>query len=228
MDSEYAQKVLGIRASGNAHQIKIALRRPLVAEGCFIGGVSLEHLSLDELSVDLMQQVVSDIEAGKLTDPLPIYAPVPTNYDPGLAPPGKQLILASVYGPVRDDPVDPPERWRERGLSALAAMIPGLMDEIEFVEFVPVHSLGRWMGKGSNGAICNGQYPGQVGRDRLGVETPVSGVFLCGDGAGGRGIGTELAASSALQAVEAIERYQSIGDSHSHGHQNERSRLAAG
>ena len=48
--------------------------------------------------------------------------------------------------------------------------------------------------------------PGQVGRDRLPVETPVPGLYLCGDGAGGRGIGTELAATSAMEVVDAILR----------------------
>ena len=52
--------------------------------------------------------------------------------------------------------------------------------------------------------ISNGQTPGQVGADRLPVATPVAGLYLCGDGAGGRGIGTELAAASAMEAVAAI------------------------
>jgi prolycopene isomerase len=38
------------------------------------------------------------------------------------------------------------------------------------------------------------------------VQTPLAGLVLCGDGAGGRGIGTELAASSAVQAAAAILR----------------------
>jgi prolycopene isomerase len=37
------------------------------------------------------------------------------------------------------------------------------------------------------------------------VVTPVSGLYLCGDGAGGRGIGTEMAARSAMETVAAIE-----------------------
>jgi prolycopene isomerase len=100
--------------------------------------------------------------------------------------------------------VDGPERWKARALAAMASIIPDLYDELLFVEFVPVPGIGRWMGKGSRGAICNGQVPGQVGRDRLPVQTPVEGLYLCGDGAGGRGIGTELAAASAMEVVDAI------------------------
>ena len=57
------------------------------------------------------------------------------------------------------------------------------------------------MGKSQRAAICNGQRPVQVGRDRLAVATPVPGLFLCGDGAGGRGIGIEMAARSGTEAA---------------------------
>ncbi len=200
----YLTRVAGLRGSGNAHQIKLALRRPLVDEGCIIGGVSLAGLTLADLSLDLMRSTVTAIDAGRISDPLAIYAPVPSNYDPSLAPPGGQLIVASVYGPVRADPADPPARWRERAMAALRQIIPHLDDELVFAEFTPIAAVAGWMGKTNRGAICNGQFPGQVGRDRLPVTTPVPGLYLCGDGAGGRGIGTELAAASAMEVVDAI------------------------
>jgi prolycopene isomerase len=201
---EYAERVAAIEGSGSAHQVKLALKRPLIDEGCLIGGVSLEGKTLDDLSLELMRETVGAIEAGRVSDPLAIYAPVPTNYDPSLAPEGCQLVVASIYGPVRPDPADPPEKWRERILQAFASIVPHLYDELLFVEFEPVPALGAWMGKSNNAAIVNGQLPGQVGRDRLPVTTPVDGLYLCGDGAGGRGIGTELAAASALEAARAI------------------------
>jgi len=203
---EWVERVRTISPSGNAHQVKLALRRPLVDEGCLIGGVSLSGRTLADLSLDLMRDTVAAIDAGRVSDPLAIYAPVPTNYDPTLAPEGRQLVVASVYGPTRVDPADPPELWRERILAAFARVIPGLEDELMFTEFSPVPALGSWMGKSNNAAICNGQLPGQVGRDRLPVATPVFGLYIAGDGAGGRGIGTELAAHSAVEVVDAIER----------------------
>lgn len=204
--SEYRTKVLGLQGSGNAHQVKLGLRRPLVDEGCLIGGVSLDGLTLADLSIDLMRSTVAAIDVGRVSDPLAIYAPVPSNYDPSLAPPGGQLIVASIYGAIRTDPADPPERWRARALAALARIIPGLDDALVFAEFTPIAEVAGWMGKSNRGAICNGQLPGQVGRDRLPVATPIAGLYLCGDGAGGRGIGTELAAASAMEVVDAITR----------------------
>jgi prolycopene isomerase len=204
LPDEYRARVAAVRGSGNAHQLKLGLRRPLVDEGCLIGGVSLAGLTLDDLSLDLMRQTVGAIDAGRISDPLAIYAPVPTNYDPSLAPNGGQLIVASIYGPTCDDPIDRASAWRDRALDAFRAIIPNLDDELAFVEFTPIRAIAGWMGKSNRGAICNGQLPGQVGRDRLPVSTPVDGLYLVGDGAGGRGIGTELAASSALEAVDEI------------------------
>ena len=206
----WVEKACAVVPSGNAHQLKVALRRPLVDEGCMIAGVSTDGVTLADLSVDLMRHAVRDIEEGRISDPMAIYAPVPTNYDPSLAPPGCQLIVASIYGPVRPDPLDGPAAWKERSLRALEKLVPGLLDEMIFCEFVPVPAVGRWMGKRQNAAICNGQVPGQVGSDRLPVTVPIPGLFLCGDGAGGRGIGTELAAQSGIEAAAAILRRSAI------------------
>ncbi len=202
--ADWAERVRGLRGSGSAHQVKLALRRPLVDEGCIIGGLSLSGLTTKDLTIDLMERTVGAIADGRVSDPLALYAPVPTNYDPSLAPPGRQLIVASIYGPVREDPADDPARWRESALRAIAGVIPGLEDELLFAEFTPIPAVGRWMGKGNNAAICNAQVPGQVGRDRLPVATPLAGVWLCGDGAGGRGVGTELAAASGMAAAREI------------------------
>ncbi len=202
----WVARARAIVPSGNAHQLRVALRRPLVDEGCVIGGVSLGGLTLDDLSFGLMERAVGDIEAGRVSDPLALYAPVPTNFDPSLAPPGRQLLIASVYAPTRPDPADGVEVWKDRALRALAGAVPNLLDEMIFCDFVPVPEVGRWMGKSGNGAISNAQMPRQVGADRLAVAVPAPGLYLCGDGAGGRGIGTELAAQSGIEAAGAIRR----------------------
>lgn len=201
LPTAWIERVRALRSSGNAHQIKLALRRPIVDEGCVIGGLSSSGIGVDDLSLPLLRRAVADIEVGRIADPMALYAPVPSNFDPRLAPPGCQLIVASIYAPTRADPIDGPERWEASILDALRRALPGLDDALLFHEFTPVAAVGAWMGKSSRGAICNGQCVGQVGAARLGVATPVPGLFLVGDGAGGRGIGIELAARSAIDAA---------------------------
>jgi hypothetical protein len=63
----------------------------------------------------------------------------------------------------------------------------------------------HWLGKQYGPAISTAQTPDQVGpKNRPSVATPVRGLYLAGDGAGGRGIGTELAADSAMECAERI------------------------
>ncbi|MCK6549790.1 FAD-dependent oxidoreductase [Myxococcota bacterium] len=204
LPADYAARLAALRGSGNAQQLKLALDRPLVDEGCLIGGFSASGLGLGDLSIDLMRDTVAAIAEGRISDPLVVYAPVPSNYDPSIAPPGRQLIAASIYGPSDVAPRDPPERWRDAIVAALDRAIPGLADAIVFAEVTPVASIAAWMGRPGRAAIANGQRPGEVGPDRLGVVTPIAGLLLAGDGAGGRGIGTELAAASGVEAAQVI------------------------
>ena len=202
--NNYANRVSEVKPSYNAFQLKIGLKRKILDEGSFIGGVSLEGMELQDLTLDYFRQCTEKVEQGAIVDPLSIYAPIPTNFDPTLAPDGKQLIVASIYGPICENPVNSADQWRQKSLDMVASIIPNMYDELDFYEFTNIPEVGQWMGKSSNGAISNGQLPGQVGADRLPVTTPVSGLYVCGDGAGGRGIGTELCAVSAMEAVEAL------------------------
>lgn len=203
----WRDRLRALAPSGNAHQLRVALSRPLVDEGCLIGGISRSRRPLSTLRFELMHDTVERLARGEISDPLPVYAPVPSNYDPSLAPPGCQLLIASVYGPSTEAPVDPPEAWHRAGLEALASVIPGFDDALLFSELVSVPTLGRWMGRTSNAAIAVGQAPGQVGSAALGVRTPLRGVSLCGDGVGAGGIGIERAAlSGRAAALAAVQR----------------------
>jgi prolycopene isomerase len=200
---DWVRRVRSLESSGNAHQLKLGLSRPLLREGCLIGGFSLSGLSSKDLSLDLLRRTVREIEQGRVSDPLAIYAPVPSNFDSRLAPEGAQLIVASVFGSTDVRDAASAAEWRTAVLDVLDRAVPGLKDSLLFADFEPISGIGDWMGKTGRAAICNGQVPGQTGADRLSVRTPIRGLFLSGDGAGGYGIGTELAVRSAREAAAA-------------------------
>jgi hypothetical protein len=52
--------------------------------------------------------------------------------------------------------------------------------------------------------VSTGQTPDQVGKKRPSVQTPLRGLYLAGCNAGARGVGTELAAASAMECVDRI------------------------
>ncbi|MGZ3408545.1 MAG: phytoene desaturase family protein, partial [Polyangia bacterium] len=151
-------------------------------------------------------------DAGRVPKVVPVYCPIPTNFDAALAPPGMQLLTACAVAPCTDVPR--PEDTRPHAssdtafidglLGALKALVPGAVEEALFVDTMSTEALAAWIGKAGGPAVSTGQTPSQVGRDRPTVRTPLPGLYVCGDGAGGRGIGTELACASAIECVDAL------------------------
>ena len=199
-----ADKIVG---SQLAVQLKIALKRPLVDTGCLMGGVG-EHKDLLAAAGDDMRIMFDQFSSGSIPDLVPFYAPVPTNFDPSLAPPGHQLITVCTGAPTTDVTLkDPAPAWEESALDTMRRIIPGLDDEILFVDRTTTSWMAHWIGKEYGPAISTAQTPDQVADKRPAIRTPIQGLFLAGDGAGGRGVGTELAADSAMECAELLTAY---------------------
>jgi len=207
--ARYVAKVKAVKGSYIAVQAKIALKRPLVHGGCLVGGVA-QVGSVPDASrwTDVeFRQLFEDFEEGKLPRIIPLYGPIPTSFDPALAPAGRQLLTACALAPTSDMSLeDEPKKWEEALVRSLAAVVPGLLDEALFVDTMSVSFIEHWIGKKGGPAISTGQTPGQTGRRRPPVRTPVRGLYVCGDGAGGRGVGTELACASGIEAANEVYR----------------------
>jgi prolycopene isomerase len=89
-------------------------------------------------------------------------------------------------------------------LRTIRRVVPGLDEHAVFVDTFDVSFIESWIGKEFGPAVSTGQTPDQVGRRRPPVYTPVRGLYLAGCNAGARGVGTELAASSAMECVDRI------------------------
>jgi len=208
--TEWVRMVRNIKGSLNAYQVKAVLKRPLVEEGCIIGGISLSGMKIPDLTIDRMSQSTRDVIAGRVPDPMALYAPIPTNFDPSLASDGRQVILATIYGPTRPAE-DPVAKWEKAGLDALNSIIPGFYENLDFYDFIDVETIGKWMGKQGSPAISTGQSIGQVGKDRPSSRTPLQGLYVSGDSAGGRGIGVELAVDSSVKCIEMLKMDMNTG-----------------
>lgn len=205
-EKNYTEYVKKIKSSKIAVQAKIALKRPIIDAGCLTGGVSLKkNYDVSKYTTNDMKTVYRKIEDGKIPDILPFYCPIPTNFDPSLAPEGMQLITACTVAPTTDVQLkDPQEKWQKIMMKGLEELLPGLKKEILWVDFISVKGAENWIGKIGGPAISTAQSPGQVGEKRHPVRLPIKGLYAGGDCAGGRGIGTELAAESAIECSEAI------------------------
>jgi len=201
---DYAARVRGLGGSMVAVQAKVALRRPLVKAGALVGAHAA-GLSLSDVGLGDLDAMYDHVRSGRLAPITPIYAPVPTNFDPALAPGGAQLITACAVAPTTDIALEEsPKRWTENLLVTLRALIPGFDDELMWVDTFTTQAVENWTGKVHAPAVSTGQTPDQVGNRRPPVHTPVRGLYAAGCGAGGRGVGTELAAASGEEVADRI------------------------
>ncbi len=90
-------------------------------------------------------------------------------------------------------------------LTALYDLIPNAKENVLFEDTFSVEEIAGWIGKTTGAAITTGQTPDQVGKNRPGHRTPIKGLYICGDAAGARGVGTELACQSGMDCADLIE-----------------------
>ncbi len=137
-----------------------------------------------------------------------IFLPAPSFMDPELAPPGKDLIIAGALAPK--DPKD--KKFQQKFLDLLhekvKVLVPNLEDHIVFKQDTTVNTITTLSGHDEADVVGIAQTYDQVGKNKPRPDMPVHGLYLAGCDAGGRGIGTEQAADSALKVVELIIRQQ--------------------
>lgn len=202
--ADYVERAKKIRGSYVAVQAKIGLDKKLVDAGCIVGGVG-EGVDLASVDTNDMREMFRHLTRGEVPPIVPFYCPVPTNFDPSLAPPGHQLLTVCAVAPTTDVTLaSPPKVWEETMLRTIRRVVPGLDDHALFIDTFDVEFIERWIGKDFGPAVSTGQTPEQVGRRRPPVRTPIRGLYLAGCNAGARGVGTELAAASAMECADRI------------------------
>jgi prolycopene isomerase len=211
LPADYVLRIRSVRKSYVAVQAKVALPRKLETAGCIVGGWAREP-NFDPWNVTRAdyRRTFVDLDAGRVPQVVPVYCPIPTNFDPSLGP--GQLLTACAVAPCTDTPRPDDKKPHARNdksfidnlLSAMESLMPGCLDGALFVDTMGTEALASWIGKAGGPAVSTGQTPDQVGRRRPSVRTPLHGLYVCGDAAGGRGIGTELACASAMECVDAV------------------------
>jgi prolycopene isomerase len=202
--AHYVDRVKRIRGSYIAVQAKIGLDKKLVSAGAICGGVG-ENVDLMSMSQRDIERMFSAITEGRVPPVVPFYCPVPTNFDASLAPPGHQLLTACAVAPTSDVALsDPAPAWEEAMMRALRRVVPGLDEHTVFVDRFSVDFIEKWIGKEFGPAVSTAQTPDQVGKNRPSVVSPIPGLYFAGCNAGARGVGTELAAASAMECVDRI------------------------
>ncbi len=131
-----------------------------------------------------------------------MFFPVPSAADPSLAPPGCQLVLAGApTSPSLDDP-EQADAACEEVLDKIENTMQYLYPDIEKHVVWKLRTNTRYCanisGRRTAEVIGAAQNRFQVGENRFANQTPIENFYLVGADVGGRGVGTEMAADSAL------------------------------
>lgn len=146
-------------------------------------------------------KVTEEMEQGKVPELIGGCFGSPSNFDPNLAPPGKQMITSLHACP--EDIRNNMDEWRESLMRSFYAVYPEAKGKVEKI-WVDPPSLIRGMA-GETGAIIGiGQTVDQVHEKRPSQVSPLKGLYFSSSEAGGHGIGTELAATSALELFDIL------------------------
>lgn len=201
----YVQHVEGIKGSMSAVQAKILLDKPVVKEGILVGIRDRRPSPGAALSVEDVRKMWEDTQEGKVPELLSFYCPVPTNFDPKLAPQGKQLLtLTSATARSDQKGGDPQDAWVEAMLEGFFDVVPEARKHVLWIDRFNNRYLEQWLGKRGGPVISTCQDTRQVGARRHPNVTPVQGLFVAGDCAGAKGIGTELACQSGIDCADLV------------------------
>ncbi len=193
----YVSYVKGLKYSCSFITTKYGLDRRVVdlpAPGFFnIPNVNPDHM------FDYIQ------EGGVPEDPF-LFTPFPSEWDHYAAPPGKQLIICGVPGPieVNKENVEQCERILDRGEERLLEIFPHIGKHIAWKMRTHIAHTAAITGKPTGECIGLAQCVGQTGVHKPTPWTPVEGLWLVGTDAGARGVGTEQAAGSALYVANLL------------------------
>lgn len=142
--------------------------------------------------------------AGENTKNNALYLVMPTNADPSLAPPGKHLLLIGGIVPADMSDKNRNEQMAKIYDKQLEKLFPGFENHVLWKQKRTIEFFKSLSGRNNGNAIGAAQSFKQSGGIRNTPRTPVSGLYVVGADTGGIGIGTELAAQSAINAYKDI------------------------
>ena len=201
-DKGYANRVKDLVPSLALMGTRYFLHKPYFKEGFNIA-------FSDESYINTQRSL--RFAVGEVPDELLIFNAIPSNFDPDMAPHGKQCVLSSTLCPA-DPEMKNKEAWWQRLDEMMERIWPGFSECVEFKEQYStqhVSDLTREQVLPKIGGECIGlgQVVGQCGKHKPDAAAPVRGLFYVGCDAGGYGCGTHQAVDSAFNVARRATLY---------------------
>ncbi len=192
-EKDYVKRVEDLMPSYSALAFKFALKKPLINE-------DFSFLQLTQTEFGPLADKGDEEKAPMASSYL---MPITSNMDPNLAPPEKQLLIIGTAAPPF---VKNWKRWADIYYQDILSFYPELEDLAEFVDITTPADIAKYIGKEGGPVEGTALTPSQSGKNRISSELPIEGLYCVGDTAGTdtHGVGTQLAADSALKGADLI------------------------
>ncbi|MFO7963842.1 MAG: NAD(P)/FAD-dependent oxidoreductase [Desulfobacterales bacterium] len=185
----------------NFLNIKVLLKQPVVEPPVVFGIPTGMQASATAGDISTAFGYKDDQE---MLNRFSIFMPIPSNMDPSLAPPGRQLLN---FPGVMPDPNGDIKAHVNQRIEELDVIFPGIAENVLWWDVIKGSGIKGYSGRFQSDIIGLAQVVGQVGADRPSITSPIEGLFHVGADVGKDNIGTELAAESALRAAPIIMDY---------------------
>ncbi|MFA5374242.1 MAG: FAD-dependent oxidoreductase [Dehalococcoidia bacterium] len=159
----------------------------------------------------MTMDLYSKIKAGHKLEEEVFFFTVPSNYDPSMAPPDKQCVVAGTI--CSPDPKAPEIKMQNDLLDKMVEIIyPGFMDacfEKRIAGPAEISAATRDSVLPGQGGECVGvaQIVGQCGKYKPKQTTPINGLFIVGADAGGVGMGTHQSCQSGMKGARLVRQH---------------------
>lgn len=197
-DPAYVEKVKGLVPSYSAITFKFALREPIIDHYVF---VNLYHGDLSVFGEGERKR-----EGPK---PTGFMTMIPSNADPGIAPPGHQLVIFGTLAPTHEMDW---KQFQDHYYQDILKFYPDIEKKTLFMDTTTPLDLQMLSGKAFGPIETTALTPDQSGPYRISSELPIENLYVVGDTAGTEthGIGTQLAADSGIKCADIIiKKYKS-------------------
>ena len=196
-NNDYVKRINNLNYSISALTLKIALKKEITPFKMVCSISAGDHEAKSRA-----------ITEGHVPENVDLFIPIPSNFDPNLAPNGKQLLIAGT-GVPKETFERNQTKWIEGIKRSLETIFPGFSENVMWYDVTTPNDIENLAGK--EGAMIGvSQEVGQTGKNRPSTALPIEDLYLVGGDAGGWGIGTELAAKSAIECSEIILKKLSI------------------
>ncbi len=184
--ADYVEYVEGLKYSWAGPVLRIALDKELT-----------DIKMLSQFGEIGQEQYYEKIANGIMPKQFNLFFVVPSNFSPGVAPAGKQLLSVATPVPT-DTPKEVMEKLQEALLDTVEGLIPDLRKHIMWIDSMNIEATNAMAGE--NGCVIGvAQCVGQTGKNRPKIKTPLEGLYIVGGEAGGAGVGIELCVNSAME-----------------------------